>query len=58
LIDFARGRGYAELWGSIARENTRMLDLALRLGFASGADADPSLVRASLDLAPGVVIGS
>ena len=50
LIAFARGRGYRELWGSIARENGRMLDLANHLGFIVRADDDPSLLRASLSL--------
>jgi len=51
LIGYARDRGYSELWGSIARDNHRMLELAGHLGFLSKADADPSLVRACLSLA-------
>ena len=52
LIGFAQDRGYRELWGSIARENGRMLDLAAQLGFVSTVDnADPALVRSRLALA-------
>jgi acetyltransferase len=50
LVGFARDRGYRELWGSITRENSRMLDLAHRLGFVARADADPLSVRSSLSL--------
>ncbi|HZZ88024.1 MAG TPA: GNAT family N-acetyltransferase [Caulobacteraceae bacterium] len=50
LINYARGRGYRELWGSIARENARMLELAGSLVFVSSPDPDPSLVRSVLTL--------
>ncbi len=49
LIDYARARRYRELWGSIACDNGRMIDLARDLGFVRTADpSDPSLVRAVL----------
>jgi acetyltransferase len=50
LIFYARRRGYRRLWGSIARDNPRMLDLAKSLGFSRETDPDVSLVRAALDL--------
>jgi acetyltransferase len=51
LIDYARGRRYQRLWGSIARENEQMLCLAGDLGFALETDeADVSLTRATLAL--------
>jgi len=52
LIGYAKDRGYREIWGSIARDNQRMLALAHELGFHSHADAgDVALVRATLALA-------
>ena len=48
IIDYARRRGYRELWGSIARENRAMLDLARELGFISQAGRDPARIRAVL----------
>jgi len=51
LIDYAKTRGYRRLWGSVAVENRRMLDLARELGFRPEADpADAGLVRAILSL--------
>jgi acetyltransferase len=50
IIDYAKGRGYRELWGSIARENQRMLDLVRQLGFRLGSDPDTLQVRATLSL--------
>ena len=51
LIDYAKARRYRQLWGSIAGDNARMIDLARDLGFARTADpADPALVRATLSL--------
>ena len=47
--NYARTRGLGEVWGTILRENTGMIDLVRRLGFTIRADADdPSLVTASL----------
>ncbi len=51
LIGYARSRGYRELWGAIAHENNRMLDLARELGFKVRQDADATLLRATLALA-------
>ena len=51
LIDYAKARRYRQLWGSIACDNARMIDLARDLGFARTADpADAALVRATLAL--------
>jgi acetyltransferase len=50
LIGYARDRGYRELWGSVARENERMLHLTQTLGFTSRPDEDLTLVRVSLPL--------
>lgn len=35
VLDYARSRGLREVWGSVARENDRMLDLAHAMGFTS-----------------------
>jgi acetyltransferase len=52
LIGYAKRRGYRELWGSIAAENTRMLDLASDLGFKRKIDPyEPALTIATLTLA-------
>ena len=51
IVDYARARGLAEVWGTILRENTGMIDLVRRLGFAIRTDVeDPSLVTASLPI--------
>jgi acetyltransferase len=51
LIAYAKGRGYREVWGTIAAQNKRMQDLAADLGFKRQADAtDPALTRATLTL--------
>ena len=51
LIDYARRRGYRQVWGSIAQGNDRMLALAASLGFTRETDAgDVSLIRATLTL--------
>ncbi len=51
LIAYAKARHYRQLWGSIACDNGRMLELAHDLGFARTADpADAALVRATLSL--------
>jgi N-acetylglutamate synthase-like GNAT family acetyltransferase len=52
LIAYARARGYRQLWGAIAAENRRMLDLAGELGFETKTDADDAaMTRATLALA-------
>ena len=49
IVDYARARGLAEVWGTILHENTGMIDLVRRLGFTIRADVDdPTLVTASL----------
>jgi acetyltransferase len=54
IIDYARARGLGEVWGTILRENTGMIDLVRRLGFTIRADTDdPSLVTASLTVRAG-----
>ena len=51
LLGYAAERGYSQLWGSIARENERMLRLARELGFTVETDAaDRALMRATLSL--------
>lgn len=35
VLDYAAARGLREVWGDIARENSRMLDLARALGFST-----------------------
>ena len=49
IVDYARARGLAEVWGTILHENTGMINLVRRLGFTIRADVDdPTLVTASL----------
>jgi acetyltransferase len=51
LIDAARERRLRVMTGITLRENTRMIDLARSLGFATRADTDePELVRMTLAL--------
>jgi acetyltransferase len=48
LIDYASAQGIAELVGVVLRDNRRMLDLCLRLGFVlddTVAVSDPAMVR-------------
>lgn len=40
LVDYAAERGLREVWGDVARENERMLDVARDLGFAVAANRD------------------
>ncbi|HEV2674860.1 MAG TPA: bifunctional acetate--CoA ligase family protein/GNAT family N-acetyltransferase [Aliidongia sp.] len=48
ILDYARDRGLAEVWGTILHENTGMIDLVRRLGFTVRADPeDPTLVTAT-----------
>jgi acetyltransferase len=43
LLDYAAARGLREVWGDVARENARMLDLARDLGFAAAPSSDDLL---------------
>lgn len=45
LIDHAAGRGVKELWGETDRGNTRMLALAMALGFERAPGEDAGRVR-------------
>jgi acetyltransferase len=48
LIEYASAQGIAELFGVVLRDNRRMLDLCLRLGFSldeTVAASDPAMVR-------------
>jgi acetyltransferase len=52
IVDYARARGLAEVWGTILRENTGMIELVRRLGFTIRADPeDQTLVTATLPVA-------
>jgi acetyltransferase len=54
MIDYARARGLATVWGTILHENTGMIEMVRRLGFVVHADKDdPSLVTASLSVRTG-----
>lgn len=45
VLDYAAARGLREVWGDVARENSRMLQLSRDLGFTVGAaDDDPARV--------------
>ncbi|MCC7049470.1 MAG: bifunctional acetate--CoA ligase family protein/GNAT family N-acetyltransferase [Alphaproteobacteria bacterium] len=51
IIDYARQRGIAALHGDILAENTNMLDLCRRLGFAIATSPDdPAIMNASFRL--------
>jgi len=53
ILDYARSRGIATVWGVTLRDNQRMRSLAKSLGFRQTTEADdPTLVRMTLDLAP------
>lgn len=53
IIDYARGRGIAELRGETLAGNLRMQSLARRLGFSVRPAADPGSVSLLLKLADG-----
>jgi acetyltransferase len=51
IIDYARDRGIAEIFGDVLRENTGMLRLAEQLGFEQTADPDdPGVMHVALTL--------
>lgn len=51
IIDYARSRGVAELYGEVLRENHAMLHLATKLGFQTSPEgADPAVIRVTLPL--------
>jgi acetyltransferase len=51
LIDYARGQGIGEIFGSVLKENANMLDLCRRLGFRLESDRDdPGTIIVRLDL--------
>lgn len=45
ILDYAAGRGARQVWGDVARDNGRMLELAQALGFHRQDGADPTLFR-------------
>jgi acetyltransferase len=45
LLDYAAARGVREVWGDVAHDNVRMLELAHALGFRREAGEDPSRFR-------------
>lgn len=52
LIETSRALGMREIWGHVLAENTAMLDLAARLGFAREAVVgEPGLLRVHLAIA-------
>jgi acetyltransferase len=57
IIDYARARGVAELFGDVLADNARMRRLCKSLGFSESFDADtPGVVRVRLALDPPVRI--
>lgn len=50
LIDHARAKGLKHLWGDVARDNSRMLQLAQSLGFVLKTAEEPDRVRVDLTL--------
>jgi acetyltransferase len=52
VLDYAASRGLREVWGEVARENARMLDVARDLGFATAVSGgDMSRVHVTKTLA-------
>ena len=51
LLDYAKARGLKRVWGDVARENGRMLQVAGALGFRREAAPDLSRLRVVKDLA-------
>jgi acetyltransferase len=51
LVEVARRHGIKRLYGDILAMNRPMLELARKLGFTLGRHDDPTLTRASIDLA-------
>jgi len=50
ILDYAKSRGIATVWGVTLRDNQRMRSLARSLGFRQSAEPDdPTLVRMTLD---------
>jgi acetyltransferase len=45
LVDYAKARGFRVVWGDVARENERMLQVAKALGFRRESAPDLSRVR-------------
>ncbi len=53
IIDYARGRGVAELYGEVLADNYRMLALCRECGLREGKDLhEPGVVRVSMRLRP------
>ena len=51
ILDYARSRGIAEVWGHVLSENEGMLGLAHRLGFkAAQAPGEPGVSRVTKSL--------
>ncbi|WP_304165069.1 bifunctional acetate--CoA ligase family protein/GNAT family N-acetyltransferase [Phenylobacterium aquaticum] len=50
LIEQARAKGLKSLWGDVARDNPRMLQLADALGFSRHTAEDPARVKVELAL--------
>jgi acetyltransferase len=45
ILDYAAARGARQVWGDVARDNGRMLELARAVGFRREAAADPTRFR-------------
>jgi acetyltransferase len=45
VLDYAAARGVREVWGDVARDNGRMLELARELGFRREESEDPGRFR-------------
>jgi acetyltransferase len=52
LLDYGAARGAREIWGDVARDNVRMVDLAQELGFRREPADDPQ--RCRMVWSPGV----
>ncbi|HBG51320.1 MAG TPA: GNAT family N-acetyltransferase, partial [Gammaproteobacteria bacterium] len=50
IIDYARARGYREIYGDILRENGAMLAVCRKLGFHIDPGSESNIVRATLTL--------
>jgi acetyltransferase len=51
VLQIAKNRKIEKVWGTVLRENRKMIALGKRLGFTPGTDTDPGEVELKIDLA-------
>lgn len=52
VLDYAQARGLRKVWGQVARDNDRMLQLCAAFGMSAEQDDDPATARMTKVLAP------